>query len=366
MDSATEAIIAIPALLLSSLHPNINQKMSPARWAKLLTLVASIVLLFISVNNANVIAIRPPIVAQTIHTQRNLKSVGKADANHALIHIAASGIAAVINFPLWRASAIAQSGFQMSGGSMLQKYWQAIQPPYRGVLATMFGMCWARAAIFYGSEVGKNFLLKNHINAGIAQTAPTFIISTLVQVINMPIVRATITIQDPESEMSSVTEALVHIYQTRGLGALWHGVSAAILKTVPKYITAVVVKDFMEDNLPPADPSNKYASLGRSAVKAVTAGVAGAALTNPLDVLRNEMFKTNLSLGETLRNLVEERGWGGFMCRGIKSNIVAVAIPIALTIFTTDLLLSWQDSAQTAKQSRVIPQNQRDNTVEKT
>ena len=33
--------------------------------------------------------------------------------------------------------------------------------------------------------------------------------------------------------------------------------------------------------------------LRRSAVKSVAAGVAGAALTNPLDVIRNEMFKTD-------------------------------------------------------------------------
>ena len=38
---------------------------------------------------------------------------------------------------------------------------------------------------------------------------------------------------------------------------LWHGVSAGILKTVPKYVTAIVVKDFMEDNLPHCDSLDK-------------------------------------------------------------------------------------------------------------
>ena len=38
---------------------------------------------------------------------------------------------------------------------------------------------------------------------------------------------------------------------------LWHGVSAGILKTVPKYVTAIVVKDFMEDNLPHGDSLDK-------------------------------------------------------------------------------------------------------------
>ena len=61
-----------------------------------------------------------------------------------------------------------------------------------------------------------------------------------------------------------------------------------VLKTVPKYITAVLVKDWMEDYLPPADKNDHSATLKRSAIKSVSAGVVGAALTNPLDVLRNE------------------------------------------------------------------------------
>jgi hypothetical protein len=60
------------------------------------------------------------------------------------------------------------------------------------------------------------------------------------------------------------------------------------MKTVPKYVTAVFVKDFMEEHLPEVDHADKTAVLMRSAVKSVTAGAAGAGLTNPLDVLRNE------------------------------------------------------------------------------
>jgi hypothetical protein len=33
--------------------------------------------------------------------------------------------------------------------------------------------------------------------------------------------------------------------------------------------------------------------------------LAGAALTNPVDVLRNEMFKTDLSIRNTLKKLIE-------------------------------------------------------------
>lgn len=172
---------------------------------------------------------------------------------------------------------------------MLVRYYKAVvQPPFRGLAATMFGMTWARAAIFFGSDMGKNFMIENGSNAALAQTLPPFVLGTLVQIANQPIVRATITIQDPKSTLNNTVEALVHIFKTRGVSGLWHGTNAAVLKTVPKYICAVAVKDYMEDALPLADPHNKAAILTRSAIKSVAAGVAGAALTNPLDVIRNE------------------------------------------------------------------------------
>ena len=109
----------------------------------------------------------------------------------------------------------------------------------------------------------------------------------------------------------------------------------------------------------------------------MVAGVAGAALTNPLDVVRNEMFKTDLSVVEVrawpqpppspllpveffclcchpsihpplyctarpwpqvVRKLYREEGLG-FCGRGIQKNMVAVAVPIAITIFATDFLV---------------------------
>eukprot|EP01038_Epipyxis_sp_PR26KG_P003965 gene3965-5685_t len=258
----------------------------------------------------------------------------------AVYHFAASGIAAIINFPLWRASAIAQSGFKIEGSNFIVRYYKAVmKPPYRGVAATMLGMTWARAAIFYGSDVGRSHLKSIGFHESFATTIPPLIIGTVVQIINMPLVRATITIQDPSSELKNVREALKYIYRTRGVDGLWHGVSAGIMKTVPKYITAVAVKDYMEDNLPRAEHNDRKAVLLRSAVKSIAAGVAGAALTNPLDVLRNEMFKTDLSLVKTFQKVMKEEGWS-FVTRGMTSNVTAVAIPIAVTIFTTDLLIS--------------------------
>eukprot|EP01039_Chlorochromonas_danica_P006136 gene6136-6756_t len=270
----------------------------------------------------------------------------KAEKDDAIYHMAASGIAAVLNFPLWRASAIAQSGFKLEGSNVLVRYYKAVvHPPFKGVLATLAGMTWARAAIFYGSDMGKGWMKEKGFNAAAAQTVPPFLMGTFVQVVNQPLVRSTITIQDPSSTHRNVMSALIHIYKNRGVSGLWHGVSAGILKTVPKYITAVAVKDYMEDVLPLVDPHDKNAILLRSAMKSVSAGIAGAALTNPLDVIRNEMFKTDHGLVDTTKRLMKEEGWA-FMARGMASNVTAVAIPIAMTIFATDVMLSMKDLAR--------------------
>jgi hypothetical protein len=253
-------------------------------------------------------------------------------------HFLASGLAAIFNFPLWRASAIAQSGFKLEGSNVFTKYYKAMQPPYKGVTATMLGMTWARGAIFYCSDKGRQYLTDAGVSAVFAQTVPPLVTSTLVQIVNMPLVRSTITIQDPACKISTVTGAIRHIYETKGFLSLWHGVSAGIMKTVPKYVTAIVVRDFMEEKLPKVDPHDKDGRLLRSAVKSSIAGLAGAALTNPLDVLRNEMFKTDASLLSTYRSLMESHGWK-FIFRGINQNMVAVSIPIALTIFLTDILV---------------------------
>ena len=76
-------------------------------------------------------------------------------------YFAASALAAVVNFPLWKASAIAQAGFNTTGSGVVEKYFVALRPPYKGVLPTMAGMTWARAAIFWGSDSGKEYLIKH-------------------------------------------------------------------------------------------------------------------------------------------------------------------------------------------------------------
>ena len=143
-----------------------------------------------------------------------------------------------INYPLWRASALAQSGFAvpemvLAGQrlpSALAPYVFAFGPPYKGLVATVAGMTWARAAIFWGSDAGKVWLRQyEHCPDVVATLLPPLAVSTLVQCVNMPLVRATITIQNPSSTLPTVPAALRHIAKNYGVAALWHGTSAGIL-----------------------------------------------------------------------------------------------------------------------------------------
>jgi len=291
-------------------------------------------------------------------------------------YLLAAAAAAAINYPLWRAAAVGQSGFSVASleiagqrvPATLATYAYAFAPPYKGVVATVVGMTWARAAIFYGSDYGRDVLrsyLKENdeTKAGggdstsslsssmsIASTiAPPLVVSTVVQCVNMPIVRATITLQDPNSNLRNVPSSVRQIYQNHGVAGLWHGTSAGVMKSVPKYCTAVIVKDLMDDWLEEVDPSSQTYStdrLKRSAYKSVAAGIAGATLTNPVDCIRNEMFKTNLGLRDTVWHLKREMGYS-FVTRGLGKNLVAVSIPVACTIFFTDALIQLKTASLT-------------------
>ncbi|GKY98783.1 hypothetical protein MPSEU_000834500 [Mayamaea pseudoterrestris] len=296
---------------------------------------------------------------------------GNVAKEHPLEYFGASFIAASINYPLWRVSSIGQSGFVIANEHMagnfaanvpgvMRPYLYAFQPPYKGMLATVGGMTWARAAIFYTSDVGRDYMraqfkeggyTRNVNTESLSTVVPPLIISTIVQIMNQPLVRATITLQDPNQKLCNTREALKHIYKHHGLQGLWHGTSAGILKTVPKYSTAVIIKDFVHEYLPepdPASPNYEREQLTKSAYKAVAAGVAGAVLSNPLDVARNEMFKTHRGLTDTVRQLHAEMGMA-FLWRGMGKNTIAVAIPVACTIFLTDAFIAMSKASESSK-----------------
>lgn len=268
-----------------------------------------------------------------------------SDRPHA--YLIASSLAAVVNFPLWKASAMAQSGFAPvsgggGGGGYAAAYAAALKPPYRGVFAVVAGMTWARFAIFYGSDVGRRKLERGGafaVGSVGAVAAPPVLLSTAVQVINQPVIRGSIALQDPSSSDATVRGALARIAAgPRGAAALWHGTSAGVLKTVPKYCVAILVKDYAERALPPAPPGDEARRLGRAAVKASSAALAGALLTNPLDVVRNEMFKTDAPLTAVVRDLHRSHPNFSWALRGADKNLVGVAVPVAITIFVVDAL----------------------------
>lgn len=221
-------------------------------------------------------------------------------------------------------------------------YVQGFLPPYKGAMATVLGMTYARAAIFYLSDWGHDVLQKQYqCDELTATVVPPLLVSTLVQVINQPIVRATVTLQDPSYKIPNVWKSVQHIYTVHGLPGLWHGTTAGVLKTVPKYCTAIAVKDYMEQTLPEPrldSPTYDRDTLLRSAFKSAAAGIAGAALTNPLDVIRNEQFKTEQGFRCTVRSLYGQLGWN-FVLRGLGKNMIAVALPVGVTIFCTDTFI---------------------------
>jgi len=285
-----------------------------------------------------------------------------AAKDYPMEYLTASAAAAALNYPLWRASAMAQSGFAMHSVTLgprialpesVAHFVHAFRPPYRGMIPTVAGMTWARAAIFWTSDTGKDLILRAGGDTATATVVPPLVTGTIVQVINMPLVRATITIQDPSSSFSTARAALWHLYKEHGWRSLWHGTSPAILKTVPKYVTAIAVKDFMQDRLPSAsDPQTYYcqdagnATKVRSAIKSTAAGVAGTVLTNPLDVIRNRMFITHKGLIPTVKEIVAEDGVYTMCTRGMAKNMIAVALPVGCTIFFTDMLLQYRQEQQ--------------------
>lgn len=259
-------------------------------------------------------------------------------------YFAASTVSSVMTFPLWKAAAIGQSGYALKAKSAFGRLWEAAMPPYRGGLVVVSGRAWAQAAIFFGSDEGSRWLRRQGWNGAVSLFLPPLVVSAYVQIANQPFVRSSIMLQgDPQvrfaQRSSSPTIAVIrHLWKTEGAGSLWLGTGVGIVRTVPKYVTAVVAKNFMEDLLPAHGGTS---TILRSAVKSVAASVVGSVLTNPLDVLQNEMYKSGRGVLPTLQRLrlAEGQQW---LLRGCGPNVFASAMPMALTIFLTDTFTQWR------------------------
>ena len=242
-------------------------------------------------------------------------------------------------------------------------------------------MTWSRSFIFYGSDIGKRGMMKMGYNGSITSVIPALCLSGMAQCINNPIFRATIILQDPKCQMKNVPESLTYIYKKGGIRGLWHGTSAGIMKTAPKYASAVLVKDLVEDLLikreQKTDKHNKntdtpliterkakelrkddqglsrnnninetfnpekkrFRRLQRASIKSIAAGLAGAMITNPFDVIRADMFKSDRKFSNSFRYLWKTHGIF-FVIRGLDKNMVAVTVPVTITLFVADTLES--------------------------
>lgn len=264
-------------------------------------------------------------------------------------YFAASAISAWWTFPLWKAAAVGQSGFELQAKSPLWRYVEAVKPPWTGSFAVIGGMTWARAAIFFGSDEGAKKMKAYGCGTAIYTMLPPLVISVFVQCTNQPFVRSSIMLQDPQCKLAQGAtfpnlSVIGHLARTKGLQSLWVGTTAGILKTAPKYMTAIAIKDGMEKWLAPAPKGDKSATMLRTAKKSVAAGAAGAFLTNPLDVLRNEQFKTEEPMGKAFKRLCRDEGVRWF-ARGAEKNLIAVAVPIASTIFLTETIAQWRQGS---------------------
>lgn len=258
-----------------------------------------------------------------------------------LPYFAASAVSAFVTFPFWKAATMGQSDYALKAKSVLGRVWEVARPPWKGSLVVVSGMTWARAAIFFGSDEGARLLRRQGWGATISTTLPPMLISAYVQVANQPFVRSSIMLQgDPRVSFAATSPVpnlavLRHLQRTKGMGAWFLGTGVGIVRTVPKYVTAIVAKDAMDKFLAPADELSTYATVVRSAKKSMASGVVGAVLTNPLDVVQNEMFKTEEGVLPTVRRLCHQEGYR-WCARGLQKNVVASAVPIAVTIFLTD------------------------------
>jgi hypothetical protein len=261
-----------------------------------------------------------------------------------LPHFAASAVSSFVTFPLWKVTTISQSGYTLKSTTAVGRFWEAVRPPWRGTLTVVGGMTWARTVIFFGSDYGSLFLQTQGCGAAVCSSLPPMLTSIFVQITNQPLVRSTAMLQDPQYRTASTArfptcDVLLRLQETRGLRAWWRGTTASLMSTVPRYVAAIAVKDAMEKWLGPTEPLEN-ATL-RTLKKSIAAGVVGSVFTNPIDVLRNEVFKTDEGTGVALRRLMKTEGlW--WTVRGFSKNIVTSAVPITVTIFLTDLFSKWR------------------------
>lgn len=291
-----------------------------------------------------------------------------------LVYLVASGLSALVGIPLWKAKILEQAGYQPiatatnvydrenSRKGFWSRYSEAIQPPYRGIVPAWTGMTVARAFIFYGSDRGKVILKqyneKKENQVKFSQFSlsiiPSITCSIIAQVMVNPLYRAGVLLQNPETPFKTAAETMFHIYKHEGFGGLWRGSSIGIIKTAPRYGSSLYIRDLVnnyfekesfclenEKKIDNTLKKEKGVNMYQSGVSSLAAGLAGAVLTNPLDVVRASIFKREgkerVSILKSVSELYEKEGIK-FLSRGLERNLISVAVPVTFTLFLSDLL----------------------------
>lgn len=271
-------------------------------------------------------------------------------------HYIGAFTAAVINFPVWRATTICQL-IEVEGASSFQKFVNALsRPPFRGTFATLFGMTWSRGTIFYGSDFGKQYMKDNGFSGPITSIIPPLVVSAVVQVLNTPLLFGTIALQNPHTIENSVLDYVENIVKEYGYRGLFGGAIPGIIRNSPKYAAIVAINDYLDEELPLllrsyfpdiardgtlADGSSRL-EITTLAVKSVAAGVGGAVLTNPIDVIHGECLRLGSSNPvRAVGSLLQTQG-PLFFARGVLGSVVSVALPVSITIYVSDVMKKWK------------------------
>lgn len=79
---------------------------------------------------------------------------------------------------------MAQAGYPLKSPTLFGRLIESVRPPWRGALPVIAGMSWARAAIFYGSDLGYAMLKRQGAPAVVCTALPALSISTFVQFVS--------------------------------------------------------------------------------------------------------------------------------------------------------------------------------------
>lgn len=241
--------------------------------------------------------------------------------------------AAVINFPLWRASTLLLHGAKVEGETQAARLMNAaFSPPYRATFASIFAMTWSRGAVFYGCDRGYNYLREQGFSMVTASLVPSLVVSSVVSVLNTPLIMGTLALQNPQTPENSIINYMSSTCQRVGFSGLFGGASLVMLRTVPKYAAIVTINNSLDDTL-----------VGDTRLlKGPLAGAAAVVLTNPLDALHMHHTREEGRVG--LLQIMRREGLTVFT-RGAGANMVAVTIPISIAIAVTDIMKSWKYSS---------------------